>query len=378
MSIFNKKAKSIKVGDENIVLQPKPSFFSRNKKAKSPTDANTPQASPASLSSSFQQTTQNAAALSPSSPQDTYPEANYGPAADNGNTSKEQKKQDKKPNAFDLYIDKLASKNKDLATALPLHNIKGSVEDFIKRMFFASLIFGLMIGFVTFVILYKLNLPRMTLAMDLVLSAVMALVVERISFSNFIKYPLKGKSKDSSKYIERDILFAARDLIISLRSGIPLYNGIVSISTGYGAASNEFGKIVERVQVGMPLTEAIDQVIAQTKSPSFRRLMLQASVTIKTGADIIPAMQTTINELSQERVIELRRYGQKLNAIAMFYMLFGVILPSMGLAVATILTTFIPLITINVTILEMAAVGIVFLQIIFLQMIRNSRPVFSM
>ena len=71
-------------------------------------------------------------------------------------------------------------------------------------------------------------------------------------------------------------------------------------------------------------------------------------------------------------------YGQRLNAIAMFYMLFGIIMPSMGIAVLTILTTFIAVFTVNTTILEASLVGMIFLQIIFLKMITGSRPVFSM
>ena len=61
----------------------------------------------------------------------------------------------------------------------------------------------------------------------------------------------------------------------------------------------------------------------------------------------------------------------------MFYMLFGVILPSMGIAVVTILTTFIALFTVTPQLLEAGLIGIGFLQIVFLQMIRGSRPSFS-
>jgi hypothetical protein len=59
-------------------------------------------------------------------------------------------------------------------------------------------------------------------------------------------------------------------------------------------------------------------------------------------------------------------------------MLFGIILPSMGVAVLTILTTFIALFTVTPTLLEGALVGIAFLQIVFLQLIRTSRPTFTM
>ena len=42
---------------------------------------------------------------------------------------------------------------------------------------------------------------------------------------------------------------------------------------------------------------------------SFKRVMLQASVSIKAGADVVSSLQSIIDQLSQERVIELRRYG---------------------------------------------------------------------
>lgn len=186
------------------------------------------------------------------------------------------------------------------------------------------------------------------------------------------------RGKKASKLIDRDIIFASRDLIISLRSGMPLFNAITAISTGYGEASKEFAKIVQKVQLGMPLVDAIDEVIEQSKSPSFKRLMLQASVSIKSGADVVDALKSIIDELMQERSIELRRYGQKLNAVAMFYMLFGIIFPSMGIAVITILTTFVAIFTVDFTTLEAALVGIFFLQIVFLKLITSSRPTFAL
>ena len=150
------------------------------------------------------------------------------------------------------------------------------------------------------------------------------------------------------------------------------------MSTGYGAASKEFAKVVELVQVGSPIEQAIDDVSSKSKSKTFKRVMLQASVSLKAGADVVDALQGVVEEASQERVIDMRRYGQRLNALAMFYMLFGVIFPSMGIAIAAILTTFVNLFTINVSTLLMVLVGITFLQIIFLNIVRSSRPTFAM
>ncbi|MFI5412352.1 MAG: type II secretion system F family protein [Candidatus Micrarchaeales archaeon] len=279
-----------------------------------------------------------------------------------------------KPNLITNYLQKTLSKQKGLANALREQNIKTEPFGFVKRMFIASVILSIVLAVTLFILFTILGLQTIECV---VLAAVMAIAIFQTAFKTFLQFPL-AKSKNTSKNVERDILFAARDLIISLRSGMPLFNAITSVSKGYGDASNEFAKIVDRVQLGMPLEEAIDDTIATTKSQSFRRIMLQASVSIKAGADVVGALQSIIDQLSQERIIELRSYGQKLNAIAMFYMLFGVILPSMGIAVITILTTFIAIFTVDTTVFEFVLVGIIALQIIFLKIITSSRPVFTM
>ncbi|MDE1870792.1 MAG: type II secretion system F family protein [Candidatus Micrarchaeota archaeon] len=278
------------------------------------------------------------------------------------------------PNGFKTYLEGIGSKRKGLEMALREQGVKATLYEFVRNMLIASIALGIVLGATIFLLFQHIGLQLMQ---GVILSGLMGVVVFYMSFQTFLNFPTH-KSRTVSKNVERDILFAARDMIISLRSGMPLFNAITSISTGYGDASKEFAKIVERVQLGIPLEDAIDQTVSESKSKSFRRIMLQAAVSIRAGADVISALQSVIDQLSQERIIELRRYGQRLNAIAMFYMLFGIILPSMGIAVVTILTTFIAIFTINTTVLEFALVGIVFLQIVFLEMIIGSRPVFSL
>jgi flagellar protein FlaJ len=271
------------------------------------------------------------------------------------------------------YVDNLAIKNRSLETALKKQGIKESPSEFIRRMVIAAVFISVMMGVAIIIIFMKLG---MAIPISILLGAVLGLATYMFALRSFMGFPVQ-KSAKSGKSVERDILFTVRDMIISLRSGMPLYNAIVLASTGYGDASLEFKKIVEKVQLGIPLGTAIDEVIEETKSKSFKRIMLQASVSIKSGSDVVNALQGVINQLSEERVIALRSYGQKLNAIAMFYMLFGIILPSMGIAVLTILTTFIAIFTVNIEVLAAALVGILFLQIIFLKIIISSRPVFT-
>ncbi len=283
-------------------------------------------------------------------------------------------KEGKKISKFQLYIASIAAKHKGLELALRDQGIKESVYDFIKKMLINSIIISSILSVAIFVMLMHYYF---SIAESLIFALVLGIASFQVFFNKFVQYPI-DRSKNVGKEIERDILFAARDLVISMRSGMPLFNALTTVSTGYGAASKEFAKIVELVQLGMPIEQAIDEVSSKSQSKTFKSLMLQASVSIKAGADIVGALQGVVDEVMQERVIELRRYGQRLNALAMFYMLFGVIFPSMGIAVAAILTTFISIFTVDESTLIFALVGILFLQLIFLNIMRSSRPTFAM
>ncbi len=396
LNIFKRKKgnpRIIEVDGKKIELQPKPKkgIFGGQQKAPQPATPsellNRPSPSPpSSLSLS---SPSPSPAVSPYKPQQSAqgvqgvqrPQQQATPGAQQQGTARARMQ--RQPRAASQtkvergfmhnYIQSVAFKHPKLEDALTARGVKGTVQDFIKRMMLSAIMMGVLVGAVIVIVLQKTSIA---LPIRIVLGALIAFAVYRMMFGMFLSYPAT-KGRKSGKNIERDILFAVRDIIISLRSGMPLYNAITSVSTGYGDASAEFKHIVEMVQVGIPLGDAIDRAIADTSSQSFRRVMLQASVSIKSGSDVISALQSAIDQLSQERLIELRRYGQRLNALAMFYMLFGVILPSMGLAVATILTTFISLFTITPQLLYGALVGIFFLQIIFLQIIRSSRPVFT-
>jgi flagellar protein FlaJ len=274
---------------------------------------------------------------------------------------------------FGKYIDGIAIKNRPLERSLQEHGIHETPSDFVRRMVLAAAIVAIFIGIAIAAVFIRLG---MEMPISIILGLALGIAIYQFALRTFMNFPLK-KSASTGQRVERDILFAVRDMIISLRSGMPLYNAIVLASSGYGDASNEFKKIVEKVQLGEPLGAAIDEVIEETKSQSFKRIMLQASVSIKAGSDVVGALQGIIDQLSEERIIALRSYGQKLNAIAMFYMLFGIILPSMGIAVVTILTTFVAIFTVNVGILIAVLIGIAFMQIVFLKLITASRPIFS-
>ncbi len=342
--MFEKKQRVVKVDGKDVSLEPKPGMFGTFKRSKVPAAQNT------ATNSKVEAATGAANRIT----------SNIG--------------RPKRGGILDNKIAKLEGKHRELEDLLVEQNIRGTLRGFIRRMLISAIVVSIMVGLATILLFIKIGQP---LLISLVIGVGIIYLVYRMTLMTFINYPM-SRNKKGEKRVERDILFAVRDMIISLRSGMPLYNAIASVSTGYGDASREFRKIIERAQLGMPLEDALDKSISESKSSSFRKVMIQASVSVRAGADVVSSIQTIADELAQERIIELRRYGQKLNAIAMFYMLFGVILPSMGLAVATILTTFISIFQITPQILYGSLIGIFFLQIVFMKLIVSSRPAFSM
>ncbi len=268
------------------------------------------------------------------------------------------------------YLEGVEKKHKEIEPAMREVELKSNLYTFLKRMLIYSIIVAAALGI-------ALGFLFQDIGLSPILALLIAIAFQQMFFQKFINYPI-DKAKGIAKQVEKDILFAARDLVVSMRSGLPLYNAMTAVSVGYGAASKEFAKIIALVQLGMPMEQAIEDVSNKSKSRTFKRIMLQASVSIQSGADVIASLQGVVDEVVQERSIELRRYGQRLNALAMFYMLFGIILPSMGIAVAAILTSFINLFSVTTTTLIMGVVFIVGIQLIFLNIIISSRPAFAM
>lgn len=268
------------------------------------------------------------------------------------------------------YLENIGKKYNNIEPAMREVGLKTSLYAFLKRMLIYSVIIAVALGI-------ALGFLFQDIGLSPILALFIAIAFQQMFFRKFIDYPI-DRAKAIAKQVEKDILFAARDLVVSMRSGLPLYNAMTAVSVGYGAASKEFAKIIALVQLGMPMEQAIEEVSNKSKSRTFKKIMLQASVSIQSGADVIASLQGEVDEVVQERAIELRRYGQRLNALAMFYMLFGIILPSMGIAVAAILTSFINLFSVTTTTLIMGVVFIVGIQLIFLNIIISSRPAFAM
>lgn len=209
---------------------------------------------------------------------------------------------------------------------------------------------------------------------DLLWLILVAIIVIFVVFNYLMIYPDASLMK-RKRELDYEIVFAGRHILIALKSGMPLFDTFVGTSTGYGEVSKEIKKIVDKIIVGVPSTQAIREVAQGTPSKYFSRMMMQIANSLASGADVANSLEAVLDQISKEQMILLKEYSQKLTPMVMFYMLFGIIVPSIGVVLAVALMSVLTgesqypsIVLLPVFLL------IVLMQFLFLGVIESSRP----
>lgn len=238
-------------------------------------------------------------------------------------------------------------------------------EVFIRKSFMLAFYLSTPILFILTLVFIRLQIVKWAL-----------FVIFPFAFSLVFLYVMKRPDiiiLKKKRDMDQEIVYASRFLVIELGSGVPIYDAIRNVSNSYPVIGKYFREIINRVDIGTPIEDAINESIEQTPSQNFRRLLWQVFNSLKTGADLAAALSTTVDQIANEQVISVREYGRKLNPLVMFYMIVAVIFPSIGIIMLTVFSTFFS-IKFGLPVLLIIAVFIAFVQFIFLSIIRSTRP----
>ncbi len=243
-------------------------------------------------------------------------------------------------------------------------------EKFMDQVLVSSVFAAIALSIIAFIFLDMAGI-----VMASALTAVLFLLFLVFGFFYFMMYPSVMVLK-RRKAIDYELVFAVRHLLIGLRSGMPLFDAMVGVSRGYGEVSREFNHIVEKVTLGTPIAQAIREIVQKNPSPAFRRIMIQLANSVGSGADVAESLEIVLDQVFKEQIIEMKAYGQKLNPLIMFYMIFGIIFPSLGMAFAIILFSFIGSgrFELNAPVLLLFLIMVGVIQFMFLSMVETSRP----
>ncbi|MAG47597.1 hypothetical protein CL617_03250 [archaeon] len=199
-----------------------------------------------------------------------------------------------------------------------------------------------LLAFVFFLLFVFLlfNVREFSLVNSILYGFLISLFIHLLVYFVLITYPkiLTGKKGER---IEKNLVFALKDLSIQITSGVPVYNAFVLVArSDYGEVSREFEKISKDVNSGVPLQESLEKSSFSSGSEYYKKTMWQLINTIRAGASLKGALKTIINELVLEQRSKIKGYAQELNLWSLLYLLFAVAIPTIGLTLMIILSNF--------------------------------------
>jgi archaeal flagellar protein FlaJ len=278
-----------------------------------------------------------------------------------------EEKSKERSKRFIPYAKKISSHFTSVQIDLIQARYERSLEEHIAISIYDGLRSGLMFFILIFSVGFIFEAP-LVWKMSFALGPIAAFMMFYTSV-----YSPKVAVKKKGRAIEAELPYALRHLLIEIKSGVPLYQSLVTISEGYGACSDEIKAIVKDINAGRSSEEAIEENIIKNPSLSYRRSFWHVLNAIKAGTSLEKALDATVNEILANQMLSIKKYGQELNPWTLMYMMFGVILPSLGIAFMLILSTFAGF-AINGPLLYSILFFLTIFQVIFLNVIRTKRP----
>ncbi len=270
-------------------------------------------------------------------------------------------------------IEYLVSRKPDLGFKLQIAHERGTPKEYVRKIVQTSFLYTFFFVFFVFLMISK-NRDLSVIAKFFILLFSFGFFL--ILFYNFLSLNLEAKIKKVEKEINREALYAGRFLLIKLQSGTPFFNALIDGTKAYGTARKAFKEIVDDINFGTPIEDALLKAMKMTPSKRFKKILFVTNNSLRLGIDIAPPLTSTLKDLVIEQVMEIEAYSKKLNSLAMFYMIIAIVIPSLGLTVLVIVISFMS-ISLGFSGYAMLIGFIVLTQLLFLSIFKNIRPAVS-
>lgn len=209
-------------------------------------------------------------------------------------------------------------------------------REYLSIAIFTSFFYFILVNLIFVFFFFVAIVPQTIFLVSLGVSVFVALM----SFFYLILYPnllVIRKIKD----LEKNLLFALRHLLIQVRSGVTLFDSMDSVSkANYGIISNEFRDAVKKISTGEFVVDVLEELALKNPSLYLRRSIWQIANSLRSGADVAKTLESMVTNLASEQRVMIRKYGSQLNPLAFMYMMFGVIIPSLGITFLIVLSSF--------------------------------------
>lgn len=123
------------------------------------------------------------------------------------------------------------------------------------------------------------------------------------------------------------------------------------------------------------MLDSLEELAVRNPSMYFRRAIWQMVNAMRSGSDIGENLECVINALAKEQMVQIKEYQSTLNPLAMMYMMIAVIIPSLGITVMIVVSTF-PGMSMfgEKNTFWILLAGVVMMQFLFMSIIKSKRP----
>ena len=188
-----------------------------------------------------------------------------------------------------------------------------------------------------------------------------------------LRYPKIIAGKEAEQ-VDKNLVYALKDLLLSISSGLSMFKAITLVARGsYGYVSGDLKAVVDRVNNGAPLEEALEELAISTPSENFQGSLWQIINTSKSGADIEGVLRSLVENLVSEQRSNIQKYSHELNVLTLMYMLAAVAVPTIITTLMIILNAFVAT-GINELIFVVFLMMSLFIQIAIVGLVKSRRP----
>ena len=195
-----------------------------------------------------------------------------------------------------------------------------------------------------------------------------------IGVTAFLLYYPHVQAKKIGELVDKDLVFALKDLSLQVGSGVSLFNGMANVAkAGYGAVSKEFETVVREIETGEGEDLALEKMALRTESEFLRKMIWQIVTALRSGSSMQSALRGLVTSLDEYQKTQIKEYTGELNLWALMYMVFAVAIPGLGSTLLIVLSTFggIPVTeTIFIYIISFCFM----VEIVIIELIKTRRP----
>ena len=157
----------------------------------------------------------------------------------------------------------------------------------------------------------------------------------------------------------------------------PLLNALIEVATSKGITAKYIKEIVDDINTGSTIEDALNNAMIYSPSEKLRKILFHINNALTLGIDVTKPLESVLKEITKEEELEITKYGKKLNTLIIFYMLGAVILPSLGVAIFIVISSFLNS-NIGLSGLMVLAFFIVVLEFIFITIFKSARPMVNL